>query len=104
MKRFAIVLVFAAGVCCSGVQSARAQQLSQSLEQAPVAAQPDAPAGTVPRLVQFNGTLKDAALRPVSGVASVTFSIYAEQDGGSALWSETQNVIADVSGHFSALL
>ena len=59
---------------------------------------------SVPRLVQFNGTLKDTAARPVSGVASVTFAIYAEQDGGSALWTETQNVLADPNGHFNALL
>jgi trimeric autotransporter adhesin len=59
---------------------------------------------TVPRLVQFSGTLKDAAARPVSGVASVTFAIYAEQEGGAALWSETQNVLADSSGHYSVLL
>ncbi|HEY0701462.1 MAG TPA: hypothetical protein VGD60_01725 [Candidatus Acidoferrales bacterium] len=59
---------------------------------------------SVPRLVQFNGTLKDAAARPLTGAASVTFAIYAEQDGGTALWSETQNVIADASGHYNALL
>jgi hypothetical protein len=59
---------------------------------------------SVPRLVQFNGTLKDTAARPVSGVASVTFAIYADQDGGSALWTETQNVLADSNGHFNALL
>jgi trimeric autotransporter adhesin len=61
-------------------------------------------ATSVPRLVQFNGTLKDAAMRPVSGVASVTFAIYAEQDGGAALWSETQNILADANGHYAALL
>jgi trimeric autotransporter adhesin len=58
----------------------------------------------VPRLVQFSGTLKDSAARPVSGVASVTFAIYADQDGGSALWTETQNVIADANGHYNVLL
>jgi hypothetical protein len=61
-------------------------------------------AESVPRLVQFTGTLKDSASRPVSGVASVTFAIYAEQDGGSALWTETQNVIADANGRYNALL
>src|SRR5580692_3633891 len=64
----------------------------------------EARATSVPRLVQFNGTLKDSAARPVTGAASVTFAIYAEQDGGTALWSETQNVIADPYGHFNALL
>jgi trimeric autotransporter adhesin len=59
---------------------------------------------SVPRLVQFTGTLRDAASHPVAGVASVTFAIYAEQDGGAALWSETQNVIADSNGHYNALL
>jgi hypothetical protein len=58
----------------------------------------------VPRLIQFNGTLKDSASRPVSGVASVTFAIYNEQDNGTALWSETQNVLADASGHYTVLL
>jgi trimeric autotransporter adhesin len=58
----------------------------------------------VPRLVQFNGTLKDSAARPVAGVSSVTFAIYAEQDGGAALWSETQNVLADPNGHYNVLL
>jgi trimeric autotransporter adhesin len=59
---------------------------------------------SVPRLVQFNGILKDGAARVVSGPASVTFAIYADQEGGTAIWSETQNVLADSNGHFSALL
>ena len=33
---------------------------------------------------------------PVSGVASVTFAIHAEQDGGSPLWSETLEEIDDI--------
>ena len=58
----------------------------------------------VPRLVQFGGVLKDAASHPVAGVSSVTFAIYAEQEGGTALWSETQNVLADANGHYSIVL
>ncbi len=82
-------------VLASGATFARPQQSS-----AVAATTQD----SVPRLVQFNGTLKDSAARPVAGVASVTFAIYADQDGGSALWSETQNVIADANGHFATLL
>jgi hypothetical protein len=67
-------------------------------------AEPAPATETVPHLVQFNGTLKDSAARPISGVTSVTFAVYAEQDGGAALWTETQNVLADSSGQFSALL
>jgi trimeric autotransporter adhesin len=59
---------------------------------------------SVPRLVQFSGTLKDSSARSISGPASVTFAIYAEQDGGTALWSETQNVLADANGHYNVLL
>ena len=59
---------------------------------------------SVPRLVQFNGILKDGAARVVAGPASVTFAIYAEQEGGAAIWSETQNVLADANGHYSAVL
>src|SRR5580704_5035313 len=76
---------------------------AQSADARTVAPAPAA-SESVPRLVQFNGTLKDSAARPVSGVASVTFAIYAEQDGGSALWTETQNVLADANGHYTALL
>jgi hypothetical protein len=90
----AILLVCGASVRC-GAQTADAREIG---------APASAAASSVPRLVQFNGTLKDTAARPVSGVASVTFAIYAEQEGGSALWTETQNVLADSNGHFNALL
>ncbi len=87
------MLVVAFAVPCAHAQSTDAR-----------VAQPAPATEGVPRLVQFNGTLKDAAARPVSGVASVTFAIYAEQDGGAALWTETQNVLADANGHYTALL
>jgi hypothetical protein len=59
---------------------------------------------TVPRLLQFSATLKDSVARPLAGAASVTFALYADEDGGTALWSETQNVLADLNGHYSVLL
>jgi trimeric autotransporter adhesin len=95
MKRMLIVMLGVFGIFVGAVQTQAQQGVDATRVAAPV---------SVPRLVQFNGTLKDAAARPVVGAASVTFAIYAEQDGGTALWSETQNVIADASGHFNALL
>ena len=68
------------------------------------AAQQSAAQTSVPHLVQFSGVLKDAAARPVVGVTSVTFAIYADQEGGAALWSETQNVLADSNGHYATVL
>ena len=91
---FGAAVAFAAAVAPVGAQSTDARVT----EAMPAVTE------SVPRLVQFNGTLKDASARPVSGVASVTFAIYAEQDGGAALWAETQNVLADANGHYSALL
>jgi hypothetical protein len=91
-----------------GVPGAQAQQ--------PVGAEPQAPSGTVqarrevvpalpvPRLVKFAGSLKDEQGKPRTGVVGVTFAIYKEQEGGAALWLETQNVQLDEQGHYTALL
>jgi trimeric autotransporter adhesin len=87
-----IVVIFAA-------TSAPAQQARIATDPAIAAANE-----SVPRLVQFNSILKDGASRPVAGAASVTFAIYADQEGGAAIWSETQNVLADANGHYSAVL
>jgi hypothetical protein len=59
---------------------------------------------TVPRLIKFSGILKDRKGEAKSGAAGVTFAIYAEQEGGAALWMETQNVTLDEGGHYTALL
>ena len=89
-------VVFAIALVCAGSASARQQESAPQVQADAVTA--------VPRLIQFSGVLKDSALRPVSGGASVTFAIYAEQEGGTALWSETQNVLADANGHYSIVL
>src|SRR5260370_6450558 len=61
-------------------------------------------AATVPRLIKYSGTLKDGKGAPKNGVAGVTFAIYAEQEGGAPLWMETQNVMFDEGGRYTALL
>src|SRR5580658_6053448 len=58
----------------------------------------------VPRLVQFNGTLTDAGGKPLTGVVGVTFSLYEQREGGSAIWVETQNVQAGGQGEYRVLL
>jgi hypothetical protein len=57
---------------------------------------------SVPRLIRCSGLLKDANNNPVSGNVNLTFSIYKDQDGGTSLWSEKQNVEADAQGSYSA--
>lgn len=58
----------------------------------------------VPRLIRFSGVLKDSIGKGMSGTAGVTFSLYKEQQGGAALWIESQNVQFDASGKYTVLL
>ncbi len=61
-------------------------------------------ASALPRLVRFGGTVKDLNGNPLTGVVGITFALYSEQSGGATLWLETQNVTADNTGHYTALL
>jgi hypothetical protein len=74
------------------------------LVQVTLAQTPTAAASALPRLVRFGGTVKDLNGNPLTGVVGITFALYSEQSGGAALWMETQNVSADTSGHYVALL
>jgi len=58
----------------------------------------------VPHLMKFSGVVMDAAGQPRVGVAGITFALYKEQQGGSPLWSETQNVTLNASGHYTVQL
>jgi hypothetical protein len=58
---------------------------------------------TVPQIIQFSGTLGGSASVP-SGTVSITFTLYENEQGGTALWSETDNVRVDAQGHYTALL
>jgi hypothetical protein len=60
--------------------------------------------GRVPQLVKFNGTLQDAEGQPRTGSFGVTFSIYAQDNGGEALWQEVQNVSANPQGQYEVVL
>jgi hypothetical protein len=60
---------------------------------------------TIPNLICYGGTLKDAQGAPLSSTtAGVTFAIYKQQEGGAPVWMETQNVPTDVGGNYSVLL
>ena len=49
----------------------------------------NAAATAVPHLMKFSGSVKDASGK---GVTDLTFAFYKDQEGGAALWIETQNV------------
>lgn len=61
---------------------------------------------TVPRLVNFRGTLVDASGQPLTqtGTVNVSFAIYNSQTGGQPVWQETQNVSVDSQGHYTVQL
>jgi hypothetical protein len=58
----------------------------------------------VPTLVNFNGVLTDVNRKPLTGTVGVTFCLYKDAAGGPPLWTETQNVRPDVTGHYSVVL
>src|SRR6185437_9667256 len=62
---------------------------------------------SVPRLVRFVGQLPvhsrvGAPAAPATRM--VTFSLYAQQEGGEPIWSETQIVNIDATGQYSVML
>jgi trimeric autotransporter adhesin len=61
-------------------------------------------AAAVPQLVNFSGTAIDAKGNVVSGIMGITLSLYKEQYEGAPLWTETQNVTADVKGNYTVQL
>src|SRR6267378_5197604 len=58
----------------------------------------------VPRLVKVSGVLNDSTGKALTGIVGVTFALYKDQEGGAALWLETQNVRADGNGRYSVSL
>jgi trimeric autotransporter adhesin len=62
------------------------------------------PSTGVPRLVNFSGKAVDAQGKTITGIAGVTFAIYADQFDGAPLWMETQNVQGDAKGNYTVQL
>ena len=59
---------------------------------------------TVPKLINFQGVLRDGSGNPVAnGAYSVTFKIYDAPSAGTILWTETQSVTTS-GGSFNVLL
>ncbi len=62
-------------------------------------------ASIVPPLIPFSNVATDEGGNTLSGVVSITFSLYNGQQGGEPLWTETQNnVQLDPTGHYSVQL
>jgi hypothetical protein len=59
--------------------------------------QPNATA--VPRLIRFNSSHDGASQQIQTGALGATFSIYRDQNDGTPLWSEIQNIQPDKDGN-----
>lgn len=60
-----------------------------------------------PGVVSYQGTLTDAAGKPVNGAANMTFRLYTAPTGGTALWTEAHtgaNAVPVSNGLFNVLL
>jgi hypothetical protein len=62
-----------------------------------------ASAQDVPPYLVHQGRLLDALNAPVEGAQSLTFNLYAEETGGTSLWTETQTVSVN-AGFYSVTL
>ncbi len=94
------LLICFCALCLLRVGDSVAQQASPS----PSGDGQASASATVPRLIRFSGVVKNAQGQPRSGVVGITFALYKEQEGGAALWLETQNVAADAQGQYVVLL
>ena len=58
----------------------------------------------VPKLINYQGHITDKGGNPLTGTYSITFTIYDSATNGTALWTETQNVVDVNNGIFNVLL
>ncbi len=58
----------------------------------------------VPALVPYSGAVIAGDGKTVAAEAGVTFQIYKDEVGGEALWTETQTVAVDSTGHYKVQL
>jgi hypothetical protein len=61
-------------------------------------------AQTVPPLITFNGVARGSDGQAQAGVVGLTFALYEDQEGGSPLWLESQNVQLDSQGNYTVVL
>ncbi|MBV9303965.1 MAG: hypothetical protein JOY62_14865 [Acidobacteriaceae bacterium] len=62
------------------------------------------PSGSVPRFVQYNGTVREPDGKAEAGTVDITFSLYERESDNTALWRETQQVNVGESGAYTVLL
>src|SRR5262245_49485433 len=98
MRRVVQCLASLAMLFLVSTMAAQSVRVPSQLGESESSGAKESPAQAAPALVQFGGALHDRTGQVVSGVAGLTFALYKDQQGGAALWMETQNVEADSQG------
>lgn len=57
----------------------------------------------VPSTIGYQGRLYDPSNQPIDATITVTFALYSQSSGGTALWTETQSVVF-ANGYFAVKL
>ena len=57
-----------------------------------------------PGLISYQGTLTDTSGTALDTPVTMTFTIYTDSTGGSAVWTETQPIVEVNDGLFNVLL
>ena len=52
----------------------------------------------IPQTISWQGIIQDANGNNLNGQYNLTFKLYEGEAGGTALWSETQNLVQIVDG------
>ena len=73
-------------------------QASSAILTAPLAASAST---AVPALIPYSGVALDRDGRALSGETGITFLFYKDQTGGEPLFTETQSVVPDATGHYA---
>jgi hypothetical protein len=83
---------------------AQAQQTAGNFAPTVTVPIPAASTAAVPPLVLYSGVALDASGKSVTSPASITFLIFNEATGGEPLFTETQGVALDTTGHYKVTL
>jgi hypothetical protein len=99
-----VVLLVAAWLVWNAFPAAGQENAVDAASSSPGTTPSQINGSVVPRLIKFAGLVKDATGKVQTGAASLTFSLYEEQESGRPLWVETQNVQLDEQGRYTVLL
>ncbi len=104
MRTTMTVLAIAALCICAWAASDAAVAPREAANSKPQASSLGTEAITIPQMLSYQGKLTDTLGQPVpNGNYQLTFRLYTQPTGGSAIWTEAQTIPV-VSGLFSALL